>query len=60
MTRTPSREKAKQLVWYLRDEQPDYAYLKSIFRHLREHLNITKNNSHMQTIFRCPDIENLH
>lgn len=41
MTRTAPRKKAKQLARYLRDEQPDYAYLKSVFRHLREQLGIT-------------------
>lgn len=40
MTRTPPRKKAKQLARYLRDEQADYAYLKSLFLHLREQLDI--------------------
>jgi integrase/recombinase XerD len=41
MTRTPSRKKARQLARYLRDEQPDYAYLKSVFLHLRQQLEIS-------------------
>ena len=41
MTRTPPKKKAKELVRLLRAEQPDYAYLKSVFRALREELEIT-------------------
>ena len=29
--RTPARKKARELAKYLRAEQPDYAYLKSVF-----------------------------
>jgi integrase/recombinase XerD len=39
-TRTPARRKARQLARYLRAERPDYAYLKEVFRHLREELDI--------------------
>ena len=38
--RTPARRKARQLAKYLRAERPDYAYLKDVFRHLREELDI--------------------
>ena len=38
--RTPARRKARQLAKYLRAERPDYAYLKEVFRHLREELDI--------------------
>ena len=38
--RTPARRKARQLAQYLRGERPDYAYLKEVFRHLREELDI--------------------
>lgn len=40
MSRTPARQKARQLAKYLRTEQPDYVYLKEIFRHLHEELGI--------------------
>ena len=40
MPRTNPKKKAKQLAKYLRDEQPDYQYLKTIFRHLRTELEI--------------------
>ncbi len=39
--RTPSRKKAKELAKFLRTERPDYNYLKSVFQHLREELDIT-------------------
>jgi len=38
--RTPARRKARQLAKYLRAERPDYAYLKEVFRHLREELAV--------------------
>lgn len=38
--RTPPKKKAKELAKYLRGERPDYAYLKSVFRALRQELEI--------------------
>lgn len=40
MTRTPPKKKAKEVAKLLRAEQPDYPYLKSVFRALREELEI--------------------
>jgi integrase/recombinase XerD len=40
MPRTPARRKARQLARHLRDERPDYAYLKDVFRHLRDELGV--------------------
>ena len=40
MSRTPARQKAQQLAQYLRAEQPDYGYLKEVFRHLRLELGV--------------------
>jgi integrase/recombinase XerD len=40
MTRTSSQKKAKELAKHLRNERPDYQYLKSVFRHLRAELNV--------------------
>ena len=34
--RTPVRQKAKQLSKTLRQEKPDYNYLRELFRHLRK------------------------
>jgi integrase/recombinase XerD len=39
--RTPVREKAKQFVKQLKKEQPDYNYLRELFRHIRREMNIT-------------------
>lgn len=38
--RTPVRLKAKQIAKLLRQEHPDYDYLKQLFRHLRSELSI--------------------
>lgn len=38
--RTPAKKKARQLARYLRGERPDYAYLKQVFKHLREELEV--------------------
>ena len=38
--RTPPKRKARQLAKYLRDERPDYAYLKAVFRALRAELGV--------------------
>jgi integrase/recombinase XerD len=38
--RTPATRKARQLAKYLRSERPDYAYLKEVFRHLRDELGV--------------------
>ncbi len=38
--RTPAKKKAKELAKFLRTERPDYNYLKSVFHHLREELDI--------------------
>jgi site-specific recombinase XerD len=38
--RTPPKRKARQLARHLRDERPDYAYLKAVFRALRDELGV--------------------
>jgi len=38
--RTAARKKARQLARYLRDEHPDYDYLKQVFRQLRVELEV--------------------
>lgn len=40
-TRTPVRKKAKQVAKLLYNEQPDYNYLRELFRHLRKELDVT-------------------
>jgi integrase/recombinase XerD len=41
MTRTNPQKKAKELAKLLRNERPDYHYLKAVFRHLRTELNVS-------------------
>ena len=47
-SRTPVREKAKYFCKHLKKENPDYNYLRELFRHIRKNLNIviksTKEN----------------
>ncbi len=40
-SRTPVRQKAKQIASLLKEEKPNYDYLREIFRHLRKELSIT-------------------
>lgn len=40
LKRTPAKRKARQLAKQLRGERPDYAYLKEVFRHLRDELGV--------------------
>ena len=40
-TRTPVREKAKQFAKLLHKENPDYNYMRELFRHLRRELEIS-------------------
>lgn len=42
--RTSAQKKAKELAKYLREENPDYDYLKNIFKFLREELEIEVSN----------------
>ena len=44
-SRTPVREKAKQFSKQLKKEQPDYNYLRELFRHIRKELTIEVNTS---------------
>ena len=43
--RTPAKKKAKELAKYLRSERPDYNYLKSIFKYLRQELEVEVSSS---------------
>ncbi len=40
ITRTPSAKKAKELAVYLLQEDPDYLYIREVFKHLRNELDI--------------------
>jgi integrase/recombinase XerD len=45
---TNAKVKAKAIAKLLRDEHPDYNYLKNIFRHLRTELDIQVTHSEMK------------
>ena len=38
--RTSAKKKAHELAKYLRPERPDYDYLKALFKHLRDELDV--------------------
>lgn len=38
--RTSAKKKAKELAKYLRKERPDYDYMKALFKHLRDELEV--------------------
>ena len=38
--RTPPKKKARELAKYLRAERPDYDYMKALFKHLRDELDV--------------------
>jgi len=44
-TRTPAQKKARDIAKYFRKEHPDYDYIRSVFRHLRNELNIEVTKS---------------
>lgn len=43
--RTPARKKAKELAKHLRQERPDYNYLKMVFKYLRQELQVQVSSS---------------
>jgi hypothetical protein len=49
--RTSPKKKALQIARYLREESPDYGYLRTLFMHLRQILEVTVSskpkNCHM-------------
>jgi len=52
--RTSAKKKAKELTKYLRKEKPDYDYMKVLFKHLRNELDV-KAHSRTQKTSRCTD-----
>lgn len=46
MIRTPVRVKAKQFSKLLKKEQPDYNYLREVFRHIRKEMDIKIDSGH--------------
>jgi integrase/recombinase XerD len=43
--RTPAKKKAREIAKHLRPERPDYDYLRALFKHLRDELNIQVKRS---------------
>ena len=60
--RTPVREKAKEIAILLIQEQPDYDYLRELFRHLRKELTVLvpKKEKTKKYIPSEEDIEKLY
>ena len=59
LKRTSAKVKARAIAKLLRDEHPDYNYLKSVFRHLRTELNIEVTHSEKK-LPKVPTEEELH
>ena len=62
INRTPVREKAKQIASLLSQEQPDYDYLRELFRHLRKELSVSvpKTEKAIKKIPSQEDIEKFY
>ncbi len=58
--RTPAKKKAHELAKYFRAEQPDYTYLKSVFRHLRSELEIQVPTTSTRQLPDVPTEEEIH
>lgn len=59
INRTPVREKAKYFLKDLKKEQPDYNYLRELFRHIRKELDITVDNSTTKKLPYVPTEEEI-
>lgn len=59
MKRTSVREKAKQFSRLLKKEEPDYTYLREIFRHIRRELGIKVNKGTPQKLPYVPTDEEI-
>ena len=57
--RTPVRQKARQLAKDLRKENPDYIYLRELFRHLREELGVSAHRINAEKLPRVPTEEEI-
>lgn len=57
--RTSVKEKAKQLIKLLKPENPDYNYLREIFRQIRKELNVQVNTSTPKKLPQVPTEEEI-
>lgn len=59
-TRTPVREKAKYFCKHLKKENPDYNYLRELFRHIRKNLNIEVDSGKERRLPYVPTEEEIN
>ena len=57
--RTPVKEKAKQLIKLLKTENPDYNYLREVFRQIRKDLNVQVNTAAPKKLPQVPTEEEI-
>lgn len=57
--RTSVKEKAKQLIKLLKPENPDYNYLREVFRQIRKELNVQVNTSAPKKLPQVPTEEEI-
>ncbi len=58
--RTPVREKAKYFCKHLKKENPDYNYLRELFRHIRKNLDIEIESSKERKLPYVPTEEEIN
>lgn len=58
-TRTPPKKKAKKLAKDLKKENPDYNYLSDVFRHIRQELDIQREQTPKKLPY-VPTEEEIH
>ena len=59
INRTPVKEKAKQLIKLLRQENPDYNYLREVFRQIRKELDVQVNTGAKKKLPQVPTEEEI-
>ena len=57
--RTPVREKALYFCKHLKKENPDYNYLRELFRHIRQNLNVEVKNGKEKKLPYVPTEEEI-
>ena len=59
VSRTPVKDKAKYFCKHLRKENPDYTYVRELFRHIRKMLNLKRVSAKMEKIPYIPSEEEI-
>ena len=59
INRTPVKEKAKQLIKLRRQENPDYNYLREVFRQIRKELDVQVNTGTTKKLPQVPTEEEI-